>query len=208
MIEPEELIFPDTAAPRSSFATAESGAMNHANLQSIASKCAGLESSPVVGAFDANHLQQIHARIFQDVLSRAGQLREPRPSSLSSSLDGLFDRLARENRLKGLELGEWSKKATDYLREIERINPFEEGSDLASIEFFRELAAENGLTLRWQPTSMEFSRDALQAQIQNFQSANLRRLLILAVDPDLSKRRSISGRELHHSLDLIPFVQC
>ncbi len=94
---------------------------------------------PVIGGFDANHLQQIHARIFEGALPRAGQLRELRPSSLSSSLDSLFDKLARENRLKGIELDDWSKRATEYLLGIERINPFEEGSDIASIEFFREL---------------------------------------------------------------------
>ena len=199
MIEPEDLILPDAATHSANFATSESA------LHSIASKLKGLESAPVIGAFDASHLQEIHAHIFQDVLPRAGQLRVPRPSSLSSSLDSLFDRLATENRLKGLELDAWLKGATVYVREIERINPFGEGSDLVSIELFRELATENGLSLRWVPKSMESSRDELQAQIQNLQSNNLRRLLILAVDPDLSQRKSISGRDQHTSLDLFPF---
>lgn len=199
MIGPEDLIFPDAATYSSKFATSESA------LNSIVSKLKGLESTPVIGAFDANHLQEIHAHIFQDVLPRAGQLRAPRPSSLSSSLDSLFDKLATENRLKGLELDAWSKRATDYLREIERINPFGESSDLASIELFRELATENGLTLRWAPKSMESSRDELQAQIQNLQGNNLRRLLILAVDPDLSKGKSAPDRDRQNSLELFPF---
>lgn len=205
MIEPEDLIFPDTAAHLFNRAIPEPGVLSHAKADSIASKLAGLESTPVIGAFDANHLQQIHARIFQGELPGAGQLRQPRPSSLSSSLDSLFDKLARENRLKGLELDKWSMRATDYLLGIERINPFEEGSDIASIELFRELATENGLTLRWTHTLTESSRDELQAQIYSLQSDNLRRLLILAVDPDLSKRKLIPGRELHSPLDLIQF---
>ncbi len=206
MIEPEDLIFPDATTHPSKLAIRESGALNQANADSIASKLAGLESTPVIGAFDANHLQQIHARIFQGALPGAGQLRQPRPSSLSSSLDSLFDRLARENRLKGLELDEWSKRATEYLLGIERINPFEEGSDIASIEFFRELATENGLTLRWSPTLTESLMDELHTQIQNLQSGNLRRLLILAADPDLSKRKSLPSRDRNNSLDLIPFL--
>jgi len=205
VIEPEDLIFPDTAAHLFNRAIPEPGVLSHAKADSIASKLAGLESTPVIGAFDANHLQQIHARIFQGELPGAGQLRQPRPSSLSSSLDSLFDKLARENRLKGLELDKWSMRATDYLLGIERINPFEEGSDIASIELFRELATENGLTLRWTHTLTESSRDELQAQIYSLQSDNLRRLLILAVDPDLSKRKLIPGRELHSPLDLIQF---
>ena len=204
MIEPEDLIFPGTTTHQSSLFNRQSGALNHATFDSIASKLTGLESAPVIGAFDANHLQQIHARIFADVLPRAGKLRQLRPSSLSSSLDSLFDKLAREDRLKGLELNEWSKRATDYLHGIERINPFDEGSDIASIEFFRELAAENGVTLSWRPT-IESSKDELQWQIQALQNGNLRRLLILAVDPDISKRESISGRDRHNTLDLFPF---
>ncbi|HEY3706367.1 MAG TPA: hypothetical protein VGL22_14995 [Terracidiphilus sp.] len=205
MIEPEDLMFPDTTAHPSKLAIRESRALNQVNADSIAYKLTGLESTPVIGAFDANHLQQVHARIFEDAFPRAGQLRQPRPSSLSSSLDSLFDKLASENRLKGLELEEWSKRATEYLRGIEWINPFDEGSDLASLEFFRELAIENDLTLRWAPTLMESSKDELQAQIQNLQTNNLRRLLILAVDPDLSKRKSIPGRDRRNSLDLFPF---
>jgi fido (protein-threonine AMPylation protein) len=174
-------------------------------MHSIASRLRGLESKPVIGAFDADHLQQIHAHIFQDALPRAGQLRELRPSSLSSSLDSLFDKLARENRLKGLELNEWSRRATGYLHGIERINPFDEGSDIASVELFRELAAENGITLSWSQTLTEPSIDELQVQVQALQSDNLRRLLILAVDPDLSKRKSVPDRDRHNSLELFPF---
>ncbi len=159
MIEPEDLIFPDATTNPAKIAIRESGALIQANVNSIASKLAGLESMPVIGAFDANHLQQIHARIFEDALPRAGQLRELRSSSLSSSLDTLFDRLARENRLKGLELDQWSKRAREYLHGIERINPFDEGSDIASIELFRELATENGLALCWSPTLTESSMD-------------------------------------------------
>jgi cell filamentation protein len=165
----------------------------------------GLESAPVVGAFDANHLQQIHARIYQGALPRAGHLRVQRPSSLSASLDSLFDRLAGENRLKGLELDTWYTRAKHYLREIDRINPFDEGSDLASIELFRELATENGLMFRWEPRSMELSRDELGAQVQAPQSNNLRRLLILAVDPDPSKRKSLPIQDRRNFLDLFPF---
>jgi cell filamentation protein len=200
VIEPEDLIFPDvTALPKS-------GTLNRATVDLIASKLTGLESAPVIGVFDADHLQQIHARIFEDAFPRAGRLRQPRPSSLSSSLDSLFDKLARENRLKGLEPDEWSKRATEYLHSIERINPFDEGSEIASIEFFRELATENGLALRLERTLNEFSEDELRAQAQSIQSENLRRLLILAVDPGLSKRKSLPSRDGNNSLDLIPFL--
>jgi cell filamentation protein len=206
VIEPEDLIFPDTTAHSFKGAIPEPGALSHATADSIASRLTRLETAPVIGAFDASHLQEIHACIFQDALPRAGQLREPRPSSLSSSLDGLFDKLARENRLKGLELDEWSKRAGEYLHGIERINPFDAGSDIAAIELLRELATESGLTFKWSQTLTEPSIDELQVQIQALKSDNLRRLLILTVDPDFSKRKSLPSRDRHNSLDLIPFL--
>ena len=80
MIEPEDLIFPDTAAHPSKLAIPESGALNHATVDSIASKLTGLESTPVIGAFDANHLQQIHARIFR------GRASAGRPASRAATV--------------------------------------------------------------------------------------------------------------------------
>ncbi|UWZ85109.1 hypothetical protein [Occallatibacter riparius] len=204
MIEPEDLMIPETATHRSEFALSAPGTVNQTTLRSIAANLLAMESAPVIGAFDANHLQQIHARIFRDVLPQAGHLRAPRQSSLSSSLDRLFDRLAGENRLKGLELDAWTIRVADYLRETDLIKPFDQGSDIASAELFRELAMENGITLRW-ARSLAQSSEELQLEAQTLQSENLRRMLILAVDPDLSRRKPVPGRDRSNSLDLFPF---
>ena len=111
----------------------------------------------------------IHARIFQELFPWAGQFRAPESSS---SLDTLFDRLARENRLKGLDPDVWSKRSTEYFTEIAAIEPFIGGTDLASLEFFRELASENNLTLRWTNAMSEPSRDEMQSHLQQAQSNN------------------------------------
>jgi cell filamentation protein len=142
-----------------------------------------LESKPVIGAYDATHLQQIHARLFEGVFPWAGNLREPQSSSLTSSLDVLFDKLARENRLKGLDGDVWSKRSTDYFSELSAIEPFIDGNELASLEFFRQLANENNMTLRIANGRSEPTSDEVQSQLQRAQSNNLRRILMLAVDP-------------------------
>ncbi len=206
MIEPEDLIFLDTAPHQSNLLIGKAGALNRATVDSIASKLTGLESTPVIGAFDASHLQKIHVRVFQDALPRAGQLREPRPSSLSSSLDSLFDKLARENRLKGLELDEWSKRAAEYLQRIERINPFDEGSDIVSIELFRELAAESGLPppLVAHVDGVVNGRtphaDPKPAERQPATTANTRS------GPRPFQTEVAPSRDRNNSLDLIPFI--
>jgi hypothetical protein len=85
------------------------------------------------------------------------------------------------------------------------LNPFDQGSDIASAEFLRELAMENGITLRWTTALVQSSEAELQMQTQKLQSENLRRLLILAVDPDLCKQKLLPERDRQNSLELFPF---
>lgn len=187
MIEPEDLILPGNASIHNRLAIDASGAFDQATAEIIIVRLSQLESGPVVGTYDAVHLQQIHARIFQDLFPSAGQFRAPESSS---SLDVVFDRLARENRLKGLDRDEWSKRCTEYLRELTAIEPFVTGNELASLELFRQLASENNMTPHCLRGIGEMSGDELHSQLQGTQSNNLRRILMLAVDPCPTARPS------------------
>ena len=174
--------------------------LDRAMTETIAVRLAELRSSPIPGAYDSIHLQQIHARIFQDLFPWAGQFSAPESSS---SLDTLFDRLARENRLKGLDPDVWSNCSTEYFAEIVAIEPFIGGTELASLEFFRKLASENNLTLRWTNAMSEPFHDEMQSHLQQRQSNNLRRILMLAVDPYPSSVRPSRGMETRNPLELI-----
>ena len=192
MIEPEDFVIRGDA-PRP---------LDQAAAKTIAARLSDLRLRPVPGAYDSSHLQQIHARIFQDLFPWAGQLREQQSSSLTSSLDVLFDRLARENRLKGLDGDEWLKRSTEYFSELSAIEPFIDGNELAALEFFRQLAGENNVALRCVNGMDEPNPDELQSQLHRIQSNNLRRILMLAVDPYPAVRpsRVLEGR---NALDLI-----
>ena len=172
--------------------------LDQAAAETIAARLSALRLRPVPGAYDSSHLQQIHARIFQDLFPWAGQFREPQSSSLTSSLDMLFDRLARENRLKGLDGDTWSKRSTEYFSELSAIEPFIDGNELASLEFFRQLASENNMTLRCVNGMSEPTTDELQSQLERTQSNNLRRILMLAVDPypTVQPSRVFEGRNV------------
>ena len=188
MIEPEGLII---SAP---------GPIDRAMAETIAVRLAELRSTPIPGAYDAVHLQQIHARIFQDLFPWAGQFRAP---EYPSSLDTLFDRLARENRLKGLGADVWSKRSADYFTEIIAIEPFIGGTERAALEFFRELATENNMSLSWSNALCEPSNEEIQSHSQEAQSNNLRRILMLAVDPYPSGARPSRCHEAWNPLELI-----
>jgi cell filamentation protein len=191
LIEPEDLIIQGSPIHNRLEVSAQ-GAPDRVTAETIAARLTELRSRPVPGAYDAIHLQQIHAHIFQTLFPWAGQLRTPESSS---SLDTLFDRLARENRLRGLDPDTWSKRSTEYFVEIAAIEPFIGGTEPASLEFFRELASENNLTLRWTNAMSEPFHDEMQSHLQQTQSSNLRRILMLAVDPYPSSVRPSRGLE-------------
>lgn len=188
MIEPEDFVIRgDAPSP-----------LDQATAETIAARLSDLRLRPVPGAYDSSHLQQIHTRVFKDLFPWAGQFREPQSPSLTSSLDVLFDRLARDNRLKGLDGDAWSKRSTEYFRELSAIEPFIDGNELASLEFFRQLASENSMVLRCVNGMSEPMSDELQAQLQRTQSNNLRRTLMLAVDPYpvVQPTRALEGRNI------------
>ena len=183
MIEPEAFMIQGISALHDRHAIDAPSVLDQAAAEAVAVRLSDLRLRPVPGAYDSSHLQQIHACIFQDLFPWAGQFREPQSPSVTSSLDRLFDRLARENRLKGLDGDAWSKRSTEYFSQISAIEPFIGGNELASLEFFRQLASENNMTLRSVNGISEPTSDEMQSQLQRTQSNNLRRILILAVDP-------------------------
>lgn len=203
MIEPEDLMIPGNPSIHDPLVIHIPGALDRATAEVIAVRLSQLEVKPVIGAYDTIHLQQIHARIFEGVFPWVGKLRERQSSDFTSSLDVLFDKLARENRLKGLDGDAWSKRSTDYFSELSAIEPFIDGNELASLELFRQLAGENNMVLRCVSGISEPNRDELQSQLQRTQNNNLRRILMLAVDPYGSGTRPSRGVEARNPLELV-----
>ena len=149
-------------------------------------RLAELQASPIRGGFDASHLQEIHRFLFQDVFDWAGELRRIEksgaPSSdLENTLNRVFDRLSRENLLKGLDKDTWMRRATEHIEELRSLHPFLAGNDLAIQEFATELARKNNLQLEWREAP-EVASDAVAFAEQAERSAQLRRLIMLAVD--------------------------
>lgn len=165
-----------------------------ADLASI--RLAELHRNPIAGAFTTEHLQQIHSYLFQDVYEWAGKLRQvelPKgiaqpgmaPTEIEKALDRLFDRLSSENHLKGSDVDQWAERCSYYVGGVSDVQPFLSGNALALQEFTRELALENGMRLRWD----EEISDELSAAFQATRSANLRRLILLAIDGDQGAKR-------------------
>ena len=201
MIDAEDFQLPGTATLNNKLGITNSDALSAAVLECTARRLAELQASPIRGGFDASHLQEIHRYLYQDVFDWAGELRHiekggaPTPD-MESALNRIFDRLNRENLLKGFDKDEWMRRATDYSEELRSLHPFLAGNDLAIQEFDTELARKNNLQLEWREAP-ESASDAIAFADQAERSAQWRRLIMLAVDADPATPIA----RLHHAFE-------
>ena len=113
--------------------------------------------NPVVGQFDLTHLQHIHLTLFQDVYEWAGKIRIvdiSRGNSrfanvrfIESAANDIFNKLARESWLKGLDADTLSKRLAYYLSEINALHPFREGNGRVQRIFISQLSQSAGYQL-------------------------------------------------------------
>lgn len=121
--------------------------------------------NPVVGQFDLAHLQRIHLALFQDVYDWAGKIRTvdiSRGNSrfanvrfIESAANDIFNKLARENRLQGLDAEALSKRLAHYLSEINALHPFREGNGRVQRIFISQLSQSAGYQLDYSDLEQE-----------------------------------------------------
>jgi len=187
MIDATDFTIPGTGVLRNKLGITDSAAFFKATTDSTVHRLAELHASPVRGGFDSAHLQAIHHHIYQDLFDWAGELRmidagNMPASQVEKSLNRVLDQLSRENHLKGLSAEEWAHSVSTYLYDLGSIQPFLAGNEMTLHEFAVELARKNNLSLQWgAATEIAVDNTFVQAQLQE-QSANFRRLIMLAVD--------------------------
>jgi cell filamentation protein len=206
MIDSTDFTIPGTGALRNKLGITDPAALSKAATDSTALRLADLRATPVRGGFDSAHLQAIHHHIYQDLYDWAGELRSidagnVPASQVEKSLNSVLDRLSRENHLKGLSAEEWAGSASAYLY-LGTIQPFLAGNEVALQEFAVELARKNNLGLHWDATpGIASGPMALLSQAE--QSANLRRLIMLAMDTDPIVQPSNSGHRIERDMDSV-----
>jgi len=141
-----------------------------------------------------------------DSRSWAGELRRVdagnRPASdVTASLNAVFDRLGRENHLKGRSPEEWSDSVCTYIHELGAIQPFLTGNEVVLREFADELAHKNNLSLQWD-TAPEIGTNHLMRHLdQSEQSAYIRRMVMLAMDTDSGSLRPGRGTVVERGIE-------
>ena len=207
MIDATDFTIPGTGVLRNKLGITDSAALLKATTDSTVLRLAELHASPIRGGFDSAHLQAIHHHLYQDLYDWAGELRSiddhnVPASQVEKSLDSVLDRLSRENHLKGLSAEEWAGSASAYLYDLGTIQPFLAGNEVALQEFAVELARKNNLGLHWDATpGIASGPMALLSQAE--QSANLRRLIMLAMDTDPIVQPSNNGHRIERGMDSV-----
>ena len=128
--------------------------------------------SPISGQFDLIHLQRIHLALFQDVYDWAGKIRTvdiSRGNSrfanvrfIESAANDIFNKLARENWLKGLDTNVLSKRLAHYLSEINALHPFREGNGRVQRIFISQLSESAGYQLDYSDLEQEQIYQAME----------------------------------------------
>jgi cell filamentation protein len=206
MIEHTDITILGTTTLKNKLGITDPQQLATAEADLTAFRLAELRTAPIRGGFDSLHLQEIHHHVYQDLYDWAGELRRvdagnQHTPEVATSLNAIFDRLGRENHLKGLGLEEWLHSASVYIYDLGTIQPFLARNDVALREFAEELARKNNLSLRWQ-TAPEINVTEVTSHLhQSEQSANIRRIIMLAMDSDPSSLRPSRGQIMERGIE-------
>jgi cell filamentation protein len=206
MIEHTEITILGTTTLKNKLGITDPQQLATAEADLTAFRLAELRTAPIRGGFDSLHLQEIHHHVYQDLYDWAGELRRvdagnQHTPEVATSLNAIFDRLGGENHLKGLGPEEWSHSASAYIYDLGTIQPFLARNDVALREFAEELARKNSLSLRWQ-TAPEINVTEVTSHLhQSEQSANIRRIIMLAMDTDPSSLRPSRGQMMERGIE-------
>jgi len=144
--------------------------------------------NPIAGQFDLAHLQRIHLALFQDVYEWAGKIRTvdiSRGNSrfanvrfIESAASDIFNKLARENWLRGLDADTLSKRLAHYLSEINALHPFREGNGRVQRIFISQLSQSAGYQLDYSDLEQEQIYRAMELALNGYESSLARVLWI------------------------------
>jgi fido (protein-threonine AMPylation protein) len=152
----------------------------------VANRARELYEKPIAGKFDAQHLQAVHAYLFQDTpRHQPGVIRdetggwiklralEDKPgvyevAYLADGVEGriksVLDDFGGPAALRGLSADESARKLARLYGDLDHAHGFYEGNSRTLREFTRTLAAEAGFKLDWTGTNVSpDQRNALYA---------------------------------------------
>lgn len=168
----KEYCYPNSTVLINKLNIQDSAALSNAEREITAVRLAAAKTDPIQGIFDLPHLQRIHAYIFGDIYSWAGNLRHVNIAKgnqfclamhLTTYADTLFRRLREEHYLIGAE--NVPQRLAYYLSEINVLHPFREGNGRSQRLFIEYLAGVAGYHVNFSGVS---AREMIIASADSF----------------------------------------
>ena len=179
------------------------------------SRLAELQEKPIDGAFDFDHLKEIHRHIFQDTYQWAGEIRQNFDAAKQEVIGGpahaftpsasieaegakVFGRLAQDKALTNLLRELFIQKAARLHHDINSLHAFPEGNGRTQREFLRELSVQAGHPMDLRVATEERVIEASIAG-QKGDHGPMQRLMTEAIDPERARslRAAIDHLEKH-----------
>jgi len=171
----DEYLDPASGVLRNRFGIVDAAILEMTEADLVAARSRELVRNPLKGQFDLRHLQAIHHYLFGDLYEWAGELRTVDISKndnmfahhahIVSAAELIFERLAAEQYLAGLDTDAFSSRVAYFLGEINALHPFREGNGRAQREFISHLAQANAYYISWEKV---IPSELLQASIESF----------------------------------------
>jgi cell filamentation protein len=124
-----------------------------------------LDDRPIAGRYDLDHLCAFHRHLFQDIYDWAGDIRTVNIAkggtlfglahALIPYATDLFNHLAAENHLVGLDHTTFVNRAAHYVAEINALHPFREGNGRTQRAFLHQLSKNAGWNIEWDTVTAE-----------------------------------------------------
>lgn len=134
---------------------------------------AKLETEPIGGNYDLEHLKATHKAIFCEIYEWAGQIRQgfiSKGETLFCAAEfikpysaELFAKLHRENLLRNLAKDVFVSRMSFYGAEINALHPFREGNGRTQRVFMDQLARQAGWELNFRSIDPDVLCDAFKA---------------------------------------------
>ena len=159
----KEYCYPESNVLINKLNIRDAGELITAEREITSIRLAAAKARPIPGRFDLQHLKKIHASLFGDVYSWAGQLRHVNIAKgnqfclamyLESYADGIFSELKAEHYLIASSK-DVPKRLAYYLSEINVLHPFREGNGRTQRLFIEYLALVAGYRVDFSDVSAQ-----------------------------------------------------
>ncbi|MDR0914637.1 MAG: Fic family protein, partial [Oscillospiraceae bacterium] len=150
--------YPNTTVLINKFGIKDDDKLNEVERKLTQVKAVELINHPIKGKFDFKHFCKIHKFLFEDVYEWAGKERQggfmskggtvfARSEFIESMFSEYYEKLEKDNFLKGLSKERFCEKLAYYMAEVNTIHPFREGNGRTTKIYFEQLSEQAGFDL-------------------------------------------------------------